>query len=85
MTPLSSVHDISSRGSVGDDGYDGDSSDGEEDGASIMSFSADARSRCPLLPDFWLVVKLDHDVVHVYFHTRFDFHACNYLYIVCVK
>ena len=52
-------------------GYDGDSSDGDEDGASMMSFS-DARPRSPLLPDFWLVLKLhiDQDSVHVYFHAR---------------
>ena len=59
-----------------DHGYDGDSSDGEDDGGSLLSSTlwwdaGASRTMRPPLPDFWLLMKLESDVVHLYFHARF--------------
>lgn len=47
-------------------GYDGGSSDSEYEEA-LMS---DQEPRCPLMPDFWLIIKIQQDRVEVYYHTR---------------
>ncbi|XP_030063288.1 KICSTOR complex protein SZT2 isoform X2 [Microcaecilia unicolor] len=59
---------VSSQGSMDSDhlGYDGGSSDSEYEEA-IMS---DQDHKCPLMPDFWLIIKIHHDRVEVYSHTR---------------
>ncbi|KAG8132270.1 hypothetical protein E2320_010139 [Naja naja] len=59
---------VSSQGSMDSDllGYDGGSSDSEGEEA-VMS---DLESRCPLIPDFWLIIKIHQDRVEVYSHTR---------------
>ncbi|XP_028589593.2 KICSTOR complex protein SZT2 isoform X5 [Podarcis muralis] len=59
---------VSSQGSMDSDllGYDGGSSDSECEEA-IMS---DLEPKCPLMPDFWLIVKIHQDRVEVYSHTR---------------
>ncbi|XP_048353115.1 KICSTOR complex protein SZT2 isoform X1 [Sphaerodactylus townsendi] len=65
----SQVHSlVSSQGSMDSDllGYDGGSSDSECEEA-VMS---DLESKCPLMPDFWLIVKIHHDRVEVCSHTR---------------
>ncbi|XP_070601162.1 KICSTOR complex protein SZT2 isoform X6 [Erythrolamprus reginae] len=62
---------VSSQGSMDSDllGYDGGSSDSEGEEA-VMS---DLESKCPLIPDFWLIIKIYQDRVEVYSHTR----SCN--------
>ncbi|XP_019386814.1 PREDICTED: protein SZT2 isoform X1 [Crocodylus porosus] len=59
---------VSSQGSMDSDhlGYDGGSSDSECEEA-LMS---DQDPQCPLMPDFWLIVKIHQDRVEVYSHTR---------------
>ncbi|XP_065596339.1 KICSTOR complex protein SZT2 isoform X2 [Cyrtonyx montezumae] len=59
---------VSSQGSMDSDhlGYDGGSSDSEYDEA-LMS---DQEPKCPLMPDFWLIIKIEQDRVEVYYHTR---------------
>ncbi|XP_075280814.1 KICSTOR complex protein SZT2 isoform X3 [Opisthocomus hoazin] len=59
---------VSSQGSMDSDhlGYDGGSSDSEYEEA-LMS---DQEPRCPLMPDFWLIIKIQQDRVEVYYHTR---------------
>ncbi len=50
-------------------GYDGDSSDSDEEGA-MLSYS-DTQLRRPLvLPKFWLIMKVNQDNVEVFFHAR---------------
>ena len=49
-------------------GYEGDSSDLDEDGA-MMSFS-DRRNTRLLMPNFWLIMQITQDKAHVYFHAR---------------
>uniref|UniRef100_A0A803Y4C7 SZT2 subunit of KICSTOR complex n=1 Tax=Meleagris gallopavo TaxID=9103 RepID=A0A803Y4C7_MELGA len=52
---------VSSQGSMDSDhlGYDGGSSDSEYDEA-LMS---DQEPKCPLMPDFWLIIKIEQDRV----------------------
>ncbi|XP_067423935.1 KICSTOR complex protein SZT2 [Emydura macquarii macquarii] len=59
---------VSSQGSMDSDhlGYDGGSSDSECEEALL----SDPDPKCPLLPDFWLIVKIQQDRVEVYSHTR---------------
>ncbi|KAL8178837.1 UNVERIFIED_CONTAM: hypothetical protein K2H54_057134 [Gekko kuhli] len=59
---------VSSQGSMDSDllGYDGGSSDSECEEA-VMS---DLESKCPLMPDFWLIIKIHQDRVEVCSHTR---------------
>ncbi|XP_053101403.1 KICSTOR complex protein SZT2 isoform X3 [Hemicordylus capensis] len=60
---------VSSQGSMDSDlllGYDGGSSDSECEEA-VMS---DLESKCPLMPDFWLIIKIYQDRVEVSSHTR---------------
>ena len=81
-TPLSSIFDDGSVSGAtahfDDHGYDGDSSDGEDDGGSLLSSTlwwdaGASRTMRPPLPDFWLLMKLESDVVHLYFHARCAF------------
>ncbi|XP_069498529.1 KICSTOR complex protein SZT2 isoform X3 [Ambystoma mexicanum] len=59
---------VSSQGSMDSDqlGYDGGSSDSDVE-EPVMP---DQDPKCPLMPDFWLIVKIHHDRVEVYSHTR---------------
>ncbi|XP_078515442.1 KICSTOR complex protein SZT2 isoform X2 [Lissotriton helveticus] len=59
---------VSSQGSMDSDqlGYDGGSSDSEGE-EPVMS---EPDPKCPLMPDFWLIIKIHHDRVEVYSHTR---------------
>ncbi|CAG01161.1 unnamed protein product, partial [Tetraodon nigroviridis] len=59
---------VSSQGSLDSDmqGYDGGSSDSECE-SPIMD---DQESRLPLMPEFWLIVKIHQDRVKVYSHSR---------------
>uniref|UniRef100_A0A8C3T6R5 SZT2 subunit of KICSTOR complex n=1 Tax=Chelydra serpentina TaxID=8475 RepID=A0A8C3T6R5_CHESE len=59
---------VSSQGSMDSDhlGYDAGSSDSECEEA-LMS---DHDPKCPLMPDFWLIIKIQQDRVEVYSHTR---------------
>lgn len=57
-------------------GYDGDSSDSDDDGA-MMSFS-EAMMHKTMVPDFWMIMKIDKDRVEVYYHTRcVSYTYCN--------
>ncbi|KAM4722946.1 KICSTOR complex protein SZT2, partial [Rhinophrynus dorsalis] len=58
---------VSSHGSMDSDhlGYDGGSSDSECEDALI----SEQDSRCPLMPDFWLIVKIHQDRVEVCTHS----------------
>lgn len=31
---------------------------------------SDQEPKCPLMPDFWLIIKIEQDRVEVYYHTR---------------
>ncbi|XP_060686536.1 KICSTOR complex protein SZT2 [Hemiscyllium ocellatum] len=59
---------VSSQGSLDSDllGYDGGSSDSECEGATMN----EQDPKCPLMPDFWLIIRIHHDRVEVYCHTR---------------
>ncbi|KAJ6659457.1 hypothetical protein lerEdw1_018691 [Lerista edwardsae] len=60
---------VSSQGSMDSDlllGYDGGSSDSECEEA-LMN---DLELKCPLMPDFWLIIKILQDRVEVSSHTR---------------
>ncbi|XP_023809816.1 KICSTOR complex protein SZT2 isoform X3 [Oryzias latipes] len=59
---------VSSQGSLDSDmrGYDGGSSDSECESPA----SDDQECRAPLMPDFWLIVKIHQDRVKVYSHAR---------------
>ncbi|XP_072918888.1 KICSTOR complex protein SZT2 isoform X4 [Hemitrygon akajei] len=59
---------VSSQGSLDSDllGYDGGSSDSECEGAMMN----EQEPRCPLMPDFWLIIQIHQDRVEVYSHTR---------------
>ncbi|XP_061488640.1 KICSTOR complex protein SZT2 isoform X3 [Rhineura floridana] len=58
---------VSSQGSMDSDllGYDGGSSDSECEEAMM----SDLEPKCPLMPNFWLIVKIHQDRVEVYSHT----------------
>ncbi|XP_069837393.1 KICSTOR complex protein SZT2 isoform X6 [Dendropsophus ebraccatus] len=58
---------VSSHGSMDSDhlGYDGGSSDSECEDALI----SDQDSRCPVMPKFWLIVKIHQDRVEVCTHA----------------
>uniref|UniRef100_H2ZXQ3 Uncharacterized protein n=1 Tax=Latimeria chalumnae TaxID=7897 RepID=H2ZXQ3_LATCH len=47
-------------------GYDGDSSESECEGGTMST----QEPRCPLMPDFWLIIEILHDRVKVYSHAR---------------
>lgn len=53
-------------------GYEGDSSDPDEDGA-MMSYNESISTvrRCLPIPDFWQILRLNSDKVEVYFHARY--------------
>ncbi|XP_077389391.1 SZT2 subunit of KICSTOR complex isoform X4 [Festucalex cinctus] len=59
---------ISSQGSLDSDmqGYDGGSSDSECESPTLD----EQESQTPLMPDFWLMAKIDQDRVTVYSHSR---------------
>ncbi|XP_029004504.1 KICSTOR complex protein SZT2 isoform X3 [Betta splendens] len=59
---------VSSQGSLDSDmqGYDGGSSDSECESPSLD----EQECRSPLMPDFWLIVKIHQDRVTVYSHSR---------------
>ncbi|KAG9341530.1 hypothetical protein JZ751_019035 [Albula glossodonta] len=59
---------VSSQGSLDSDmlGYDGGSSDSECEGPTMD----EQEPQCPLMPDFWLIVKIHQDRVEVYSHSR---------------
>uniref|UniRef100_A0A4W5MQF9 SZT2 subunit of KICSTOR complex n=1 Tax=Hucho hucho TaxID=62062 RepID=A0A4W5MQF9_9TELE len=59
---------VSSQGSLDSDvlGYDGGSSDSECESPTIE----EQESQSPLVPDFWLIVKIQQDRVEVYSHSR---------------
>nr|XP_014351126.1 PREDICTED: protein SZT2 [Latimeria chalumnae] len=46
--------------------YDGDSSESECEGGTMST----QEPRCPLMPDFWLIIEILHDRVKVYSHAR---------------
>lgn len=50
-----------------DDGYEGDSSNSEDD----CNWLVDLDERRSLLPNFWLILQVENDHVDVYFHCRF--------------
>ncbi|MBN3298637.1 SZT2 protein, partial [Amia calva] len=53
--------------SLSGSGYDGGSSDSECEGATMN----EQELQCPLMPDFWLIVKIYQDRVEVYSHSRY--------------
>uniref|UniRef100_A0A4W3GX49 SZT2 subunit of KICSTOR complex n=1 Tax=Callorhinchus milii TaxID=7868 RepID=A0A4W3GX49_CALMI len=59
---------VSSQGSLDSDllGYDGGSSDSECEGATMN----EQDPKCPLMPEFWLIIKIHQDRVEIYSHTR---------------
>lgn len=59
---------VSSQGSLDSDmlGYDGGSSDSECESPTLD----EQECQSPLMPDFWLIVKIHQDRVEVYSHSR---------------
>ncbi|KAI7807837.1 KICSTOR complex protein SZT2 isoform X9 [Triplophysa rosa] len=59
---------VSSQGSLDSDmlGYDGGSSDSECDGPTMN----EQERQTPLMPDFWLIIKIHEDRVEVFSHAR---------------
>ncbi|XP_060082039.1 KICSTOR complex protein SZT2-like [Ylistrum balloti] len=57
---------ISSRGSYTDIGYEGDSSDTDDDNAAYSDLSG----RQQPVPKFWLLMQVGEDGVDIYFHAR---------------
>ena len=54
----------------GESGYEGDSSDPDDDGV-MMSFSDTPGCKIStIIPDFWLIARLQMDNIEVYFHCR---------------
>lgn len=50
-----------------EDGYEGDSSNSEDD----CQWLIDLDRRRDLLPNFWLILRVEENFVNVYFHCRF--------------
>ncbi|XP_033214181.1 KICSTOR complex protein SZT2-like isoform X2 [Belonocnema kinseyi] len=64
LSEISSIGD----GQIGtDDGYDGDSSDSEDECQWLIEMD----KRRKLLPNFWLILRVETTHVNVYFHCRF--------------
>lgn len=64
---LSEISSIG-EGQIGtDDGYDGDSSDSEDECQWLIEMDR----RRKLLPNFWLILRVETTHVNVYFHCRF--------------
>uniref|UniRef100_A0A673XBR0 SZT2 subunit of KICSTOR complex n=1 Tax=Salmo trutta TaxID=8032 RepID=A0A673XBR0_SALTR len=61
---------VSSQGSLDSDmlGYDGGSSDSECESPTVD----EQESQAPLMPDFWLIVKIHQDRVEVYSQSRVE-------------
>ncbi|XP_016123628.1 protein SZT2-like [Sinocyclocheilus grahami] len=59
---------VSSQGSLDSDmlGYDGGSSDSECDGPTMN----EQERQTPLMPDFWLIIRIHQDRVEVFSHAR---------------
>ncbi|KAG1934136.1 protein SZT2 [Pimephales promelas] len=59
---------VSSQGSLDSDmlGYDGGSSDSECEGPTMN----EQERRTPLMPDFWLIIRIHQDRVEVFSHAR---------------
>lgn len=51
-------------------GYDGGSSDSAQDCAWLLELE---RSR-DKLPNFWIILRVEGDLVYVYFHCRYVHH-----------
>uniref|UniRef100_A0A3B3SQP0 SZT2 subunit of KICSTOR complex n=1 Tax=Paramormyrops kingsleyae TaxID=1676925 RepID=A0A3B3SQP0_9TELE len=66
---------VSSQGSLDSDmlGYDGGSSDSECEGPTMD----EQEPQCPIMPDFWLIVKICQDKVVVYSHSRYVQHRLS--------
>uniref|UniRef100_A0A672N7A4 SZT2 subunit of KICSTOR complex n=1 Tax=Sinocyclocheilus grahami TaxID=75366 RepID=A0A672N7A4_SINGR len=60
---------VSSQGSLDSDmlGYDGGSSDSECDGPTMN----EQERQTPLMPDFWLIIRIHQDRVEVFSHARY--------------
>ena len=64
LSEISSIGD----GQIGtDDGYDGDSSNSEDECQWLIEMD----KRRKLLPNFWLILRVETTHVNVYFHCRF--------------
>lgn len=62
-------------------GYDGGSSDSECDGPTMN----EQERLTPLMPDFWVIIKIHEDRVEVFSHARYSYteskiHFCIYIY-----
>ena len=78
QTPMSgSLFDMASQGSIEEKGYDGGSSDSDDEG--IMTSFSESMLRYRQLPDFWLIMEIKQDRVDVYFHTRLGLLQLYYL------
>jgi len=55
-------------------GYEGDASDADDDAMASATPSRSSCSRFPVLQtallDFWLILRLELDKVHIFFQTR---------------
>ncbi|XP_030748432.1 LOW QUALITY PROTEIN: KICSTOR complex protein SZT2-like [Sitophilus oryzae] len=75
---MSQQSEISSDGMSGTEaGYDEDVSDNDEDWEWLNNLN----DKKPLLSNFWMILKVDQDLVHSYFHCRFleaTAHVRNY-------
>lgn len=49
-------------------GYDGGSSDSECDGPTMN----EQERQTPLMPDFWLIIRIHEDRVEVFSHARYS-------------
>nr|CAD7568425.1 unnamed protein product [Timema californicum] len=49
-----------------EDGYEGDSSNSEEE----CDWLLDLEVHCPMMPSFWLIMALHNEAVTIYFHCR---------------
>lgn len=70
VDPPGCCSDISSigEGKIGtDDGYEGDSSNSEDD----LQWLIELDRRRDSLPNFWLILQVENSHVNVYFHCRF--------------
>lgn len=63
---LSEISSIGEGQAGTDDGYEGDSSNSEDD----CHWLTDLDKRRSRMPNFWLILKVENDYVYVYFHCR---------------
>ena len=64
---LSEISSIGEGQTGTDDGYDGDSSNSEDECQWLIEMD----KRRKLLPNFWLILRVENTHVNVYFHCRF--------------